>query len=91
MLRGEIANAYLDTIPVSRRRRCNDYDEQRAARRARMLLAMEKPFTKVAELAGHLEIARAGVWELRRKHLPNPRSISSQAHAQNVSESLASA
>ena len=42
--------------------------EQRVARRARILLAMEKPATRVAELAGHLEITRAGVWELCRKY-----------------------
>ena len=42
--------------------------EQRVARRARVLLAMEKPATRVAELAGHLEITRAGVWEICHKY-----------------------
>ena len=42
--------------------------EQRVARRARILLAMGDPATRVVELAGHLEITRAGVWELCRKY-----------------------
>ena len=43
--------------------------EQRVARRARILLGMEKPQTRVEELAKHLEITRASIWELRRRYV----------------------
>jgi len=43
--------------------------EQRVARRARVLLGMEKPQTRVTELAKHLEITRASIWELRRRYV----------------------
>ena len=43
--------------------------EQRVARRARVLLGMEKPQTRVEELAKHLEITRASIWELRRRYV----------------------
>ena len=42
--------------------------EQRVARRAKVLLAMEKSVTRVSELAEHLEITRADIWELCRKY-----------------------
>jgi transposase len=42
--------------------------EQRIARRARILLGMGKAQTRVEELAKHLEITRAGIWELCRKY-----------------------
>ena len=42
--------------------------EQRVARRARILLAMEKPQIRVMELAKHLEITRVAIWELCRKY-----------------------
>ena len=43
--------------------------EQRVARRARVLLGMEKPQTRVEELAKHLEITRASIWKLRRRYV----------------------
>jgi len=42
--------------------------EQRVARRARILLAMEKPWIRVVELANHVEITRVAIWELCRKY-----------------------
>lgn len=42
--------------------------EQRVARRARILLSMDKPQTRVAELASHHEITRVAIWELCRKY-----------------------
>ncbi len=42
--------------------------EQRVARRARILLAMEKPQIRVVELANHVEITRVAIWELCRKY-----------------------
>ena len=42
--------------------------EQRVARRARILLSMEKPQTRVEELAEHHEITRVAIWELCRKY-----------------------
>ncbi|MHA2065230.1 MAG: helix-turn-helix domain-containing protein [Candidatus Thorarchaeota archaeon] len=42
--------------------------EQRVARRARILLGMGRAQTRVADLANHLEITRAGIWELCRKY-----------------------
>ena len=42
--------------------------EQRVARRARILLSMEHPQTKVGELARHLEITRVAIWKLCRRY-----------------------
>ena len=42
--------------------------EQRVARRARVLLAMEKPQTVVERLAEHLEMGRTTIWELCRRY-----------------------
>lgn len=42
--------------------------EQRVARRARILLSMGNPQTRVVELAKHHEITRAAIWELRRRY-----------------------
>lgn len=42
--------------------------EQRVARRARVLLAMEKSQTRVKRLAEHLEMGRTTIWELCRKY-----------------------
>jgi biotin operon repressor len=42
--------------------------EQRVARRARVLLAMEKPQTRVERLAEHLEMGRTTIWELCRRY-----------------------
>ena len=42
--------------------------EQRIARRARILLAMEDPQIRVVELANHVEITRVAIWELCRKY-----------------------
>ena len=42
--------------------------EQRVARRARVLLAMEKPQTRVEILAEHLEMGRTTIWELCRRY-----------------------
>ena len=42
--------------------------EQRVARRARILLSMEKPQTRLVELAKRHEITRAGIWELCRRY-----------------------
>lgn len=38
--------------------------EQRIARRARILLAMEDPRTRTEELAKHVEITRIAIWKL---------------------------
>jgi biotin operon repressor len=42
--------------------------EQRIARRARILLAMEDPQIRVEELAKHLEITRIAIWKLCRRY-----------------------
>jgi hypothetical protein len=42
--------------------------EQRVARRARVLLSMGNPQTRVVELAKHHEITRAAIWELCRRY-----------------------
>ena len=42
--------------------------EQRVARRARVLLAMEKQQTVVERLAEHLEMGRTTIWELRHRY-----------------------
>ena len=42
--------------------------EQRVARRARILLSMEKPQTRLEELAEHHEMTRVAIWELCRKY-----------------------
>jgi transposase len=41
--------------------------EQRVARRARILLAMADPDTRVQELARRMEVARTTIWELCRR------------------------
>jgi hypothetical protein len=41
--------------------------EQRAARRARVLLAMSQPETLVEELAEHVEMSPHGIWYLCRR------------------------
>ena len=42
--------------------------EQRVAHRARILLAMEKPQTRVVELTKYLEITRVSIWKLCRRY-----------------------
>ena len=42
--------------------------EQRVARRARVLLAMENSQTRVEGLAEHLEMGRTTIWELCRRY-----------------------
>ena len=42
--------------------------EQRVARRARVLLAMENSQTRVERLAEHLEMGRTAIWELCRRY-----------------------
>jgi len=42
--------------------------EQIVARRARVLLAMEKSQTRVERLAEHLEMGRTTIWELCRRY-----------------------
>ena len=42
--------------------------EQRVARRARVLLTMEKSQTRVERLAEHLEMGRTTIWELCRRY-----------------------
>jgi len=46
----------------------NGKTEQRVARRARVLLSMGNPQTRVVELAKHHEITRATIWELCRRY-----------------------
>ena len=42
--------------------------EQRVARRARVLLAMENSHTRVERLVEHLEVGRTTIWELCRRY-----------------------
>lgn len=42
--------------------------EQRVARRARVLLAMEDPDTRIESLAEKLEMSRIAIWKLCRRY-----------------------
>jgi len=49
--------------------------EQRVARRASVLLAMENPQTVVASLAEHFDLGRTTIWELCRKYEQRGREV----------------